>query len=480
MRSGGIALMAMVIGLAGIGGSRPAVAAEGTGDSLFGFLAARRERTWTGVPRKTLAFYYSWYGAPERHGRWVHWDDVQPEEHWIGSSTHYPAEGAYDSYDPRVIDLHMSSARDAGVDGFIATWWGPGRFDDVVFPNLLDQAAEHGMEMSIYWEAARGEGQEKRDRAVDDLVYALDRYGDHEAFLKVNGKPVVFVYVRVMNQIELGEWPEIIRRAREKHGSDFLLIADGYKEAYARVFDGVHTYNIAGWAAGLEPDALRHTARAAFQDSVRLARERGKISCLTIIPGYDDTKTRTPGTAVDRHGGETYAVLWDEAVAADPDWVLITSWNEWHEGSEIEPSYEDGDAYIKQTAEHTAQFRAAPRGASAIARPETPTVDLDALRRGYADTEIAILPGYESSVVFWLADAGLPIREVTSEEVVDPSRFNADTFAIAVYASHEAYTRTVREEGDVDQALRAFWRREACSSACRLARSLSTGPRTRR
>jgi len=35
------------------------------------------------------------------------------------------------------------------------------------------------------------------------------------------------------------------------------------------------------------------------------------------------------------------------AIKADPDWVLITSWNEWHEGSEIEPSWEDGDAYLK-------------------------------------------------------------------------------------------------------------------------------------
>ena len=46
-------------------------------------------------------------------------------------------------------------------------------------------------------------------------------------------------------------------------------------------------------------------------------------------------------------GGQTYRVLWEEAIKADPDWVLITSWNEWHEGSEIEPSWEDGDVYVK-------------------------------------------------------------------------------------------------------------------------------------
>ncbi len=453
-----VALVVVVGALVGLVVPRPAGGADSEQDSLFTFLAARRDRVWTDTPRKTLAFYYSWYGAPDRHGRWVHWDDVRPDEHWIGSSTNYPAKGAYDSYDPEIIDYHMSLATDAGIDGFIATWWGPGRFDDVVFPTLLDRAAAHGMEMSIYWETVPGEGQDKRDRAVNDLVYALDSYGEHEAFLTVDGKPVVFVYGRVMNQVALGEWPEIIRRARETHGSDFLLIADGYQEGYARVFDGVHTYNIAGWASGLAPDDLRKTSRAAFQDSVRLARERAKISCLTIVPGYDDTKIRTPGLAVDRHDGETYDVLWEEAIAADPDWVLITSWNEWHEGSEIEPSYEDGDAYVTQTADRVTEFRASPSGASAVARSGAQDAALDALRQVYAGTDIAILPGYESSVVFWLADAGLSIREVTPEEIVDAARFSGEAFPIAIYASHERYQNTVHEDGDVDTALQAYLR----------------------
>ncbi|MBT3270680.1 hypothetical protein HN371_26295 [Candidatus Poribacteria bacterium] len=454
MRTGVPWLLVALMGCAAVGLSRTATAEPG-GDSLFEFLAARRDRAWRDVPRKTLAFYYSWYGTQERHGRWVHWDDVRADDHWIGSSTNYPAKGAYDSYDPEIIDYHMSLARGAGIDGFVATWWGPDRFDDGVFPALLDHAAAHDMEMSLYWETVPGEGQQKRDRAVDDLVYALDRYGSHPAFLKVDGLPVIFVYGRVMNEVELGEWPEIIRRAKEAHGGDFLLIADGYQEGYARVFDGVHTYNIAGWTAGLDPDALRDSSRAAFGDAVRLARSREKISCITVIPGYDDTKIRTPGLAADRQNGSTYRVLWEEAIAADPDWVLVTSWNEWHEGSEIEPSHEDGDAYIGLTGEYTTRFAEAPHAASTPSAVGV-TQDVEALRKRYAGTRIAILPGYESSVVFWLADAGLSIAEVRSEDVVDPARFNADTYPVAVYASHETYRRTVNVDGDIDDALRGY------------------------
>ena len=92
---------------------------------------------------------------------------------------------------------------------------------------------------------------------------------------------------------------------------------------------------------------MRALSASSFADAVRLARAHGRISCLTVIPGYDDTKIRTPGINAERQGGQTYRVLWEEAITADPDWVPITSWNEWHEGSEIEPSWEDGDAYLK-------------------------------------------------------------------------------------------------------------------------------------
>ena len=53
-----------------------------------------------------------------------------------------------------------------------------------------------------------------------------------------------------------------------------------------------------------------------------------------------NSKRPPPRPVTERWNGETYRVLWQEAIAAGPDWVLITSWNEWHEGTEIEPSVE--------------------------------------------------------------------------------------------------------------------------------------------
>jgi hypothetical protein len=91
-------------------------------------------------------------------------------------------------------------------------------------------------------------------------------------------------------------------------------------------------------------------------DAVKLARQYHRISCVTVVPGYNDTKMRKPGRNVERKDGTVYRALWEEAIKAKPDWVVIVSWNEWLEGTEIEPSVEDGDEYLKLTAEYAGRF----------------------------------------------------------------------------------------------------------------------------
>ena len=71
------------------------------------------------------------------------------------------------------------------------------------------------------------------------------------------------------------------------------------------------------------------------------------------------------GLRVDRMDGALYRAEWEEAIAADPHWVLVTSWNEWYEGSEIEPSAEHGEKFLKMTAEYAARFKAKPRAVRA-------------------------------------------------------------------------------------------------------------------
>ena len=70
--------------------------------------------------------------------------------------------------------------------------------------------------------------------------------------------------------------------------------------------------------------------------------------------------TAPPRPVTDGWGGKTYRALCQEAIAAAPDYVLITSWNEWHEGSEL-ASVEYGSRILDDTAAFSREFLARQR-----------------------------------------------------------------------------------------------------------------------
>ncbi|HKE22201.1 MAG TPA: glycoside hydrolase family 99-like domain-containing protein [Bryobacteraceae bacterium] len=322
----------------------------------------RADIHWTNVPHEVLAFYYGWYGNPRVSDRWVHWKNVDAAAHHIGESTHFPVLGAYDSHDPKIVEQHCRQAADAGITGFIVSWWRQGDFHDQGMALMLDTAQKHGLKITIYYETAATGGAPTADNAVNDLLYLASKYGSHPAWLKAGGKPVFFVYGRAIGELKVAGWEKVIDDFSAKDPAGAVFLADRIAPDAARVFDGVHTYNETGATQGKTPDQLRTWAEDTFPKWVATAGP-DRIACVTIIPGYDDSvqpSRKPPRPITERHQGKTYEVMWQEAIYARPDWVLITSWNEWHEGSEIEPSMELGSTALDTTREFARKFMALP------------------------------------------------------------------------------------------------------------------------
>ena len=64
---------------------------------------------------------------------------------------------------------------------------------------------------------------------------------------------------------------------------------------------------------------------------------------------------------LDRERGSFYRSYWEIAsafVSANQPFVVITSFNEWHEGTELEPSLEHADFYLTLTSQMIAKKRA--------------------------------------------------------------------------------------------------------------------------
>lgn len=424
-----------------------------TQKELLQALRARVAIRYSAPPKLVLAFYYGWYGNPQVSGKWLHWEAVDTERKRIASATHYPILGAYDSNDPKVIERHCQWAREAKLDGFIYSWWGIGTYEEKPLPRLLDTARQYGLKVCLYYEAVPQPGDLRS--VLSDWRYILQKYGAHPAYLKVEGRPMLFVYGRAMEQLGLTQWAWVLETMRRESPPGVCAIGDSLGCSVARVFDGIHTYNPVGVLVGKPVSAIPSTLESHYREALQTAGTLGRIACATIIPGYDDTKIRTPGIHTDRFEGEAYRQQWQAVLTLNPDWTLITSFNEWHEGSEIEPSVEHGERELRTTAQFAPRFRQLgerPR----MATPLTALLSdaITKLRQVWRGATIGILPNAQSKALFWMLDSELPLEVLEPTETIH--RLSPERYAALVYAADEHYQATIHSPGDFDRALQAY------------------------
>ncbi len=289
----------------------------------------------TRFPKLALGFYYAWYGRPDGPtGKWRHWDAKMPNNGIHDT----PTLGLYDSMDPAVVDRHMRWAKEAGLDGLLVSWWHADEPTPAHLRQLFDAAARHGLRMSLYLE----EGRDLRILRRDARKLLAD-LGPHPAWLRVDGKPLLMGYGRLHDRL----------------GADGVAVALGGLGAYLCVsgldaeqldrVETLHTYfhaeHYEQYVGGL--DLLR-----------RASAMRSRPLVATVMPAYDDRNIRPPGFALPDDGGARWRHNW--AMAQGADWVLLTSFNEWHEGSQIEPSLEHGATRIDATRAEIAAWKAAP------------------------------------------------------------------------------------------------------------------------
>ncbi len=273
-----------------------------------------------------LAFYYVWYR------------DDGIRKFWSLRTAHHPALGSYNSSDENILRQHIEWARDCGIDVFVVSWWGVDGLSDRNAEKLFDIANRENFTLSIYYESTKtltGNDEEAADEIIEDITYIMNKYAEMPCFLKKEGKPVIFFYTLWTHSAEF--WENVTDEIRNKF--DVFLVGDGDPREYP-CFDGYHIYN----PKDISPEELRNSYegfREHYPD---------KLLVATVIPGFDNRKIKgKEGDFLPRYGGRTYNDYWSAAIKGGADWVVITSWNEWWEGTEIEPSRKYGDEYLELT-----------------------------------------------------------------------------------------------------------------------------------
>jgi glycoprotein endo-alpha-1,2-mannosidase len=299
----------------------------------------------TAAPASVAIFYYPWYGTPSRDGGYQHWNQgghVPPADI---AARFYPAGGLYSSSSPRVIGKQMREIVAAGVDTLVVSWWGWGSLEDERLPRVVSIARAAGLNVAIHIEPYRGRTAVSVAADVDHL----------------RGLGIRDYYVYGATDIAAFDWATV---RPSLLGVRLFAQTSMLGFAVAGGFDGVYTYTVS------------RTTGASFRLLCREAHQAGLVCAPSVGPGYDATRATPDPFVRDRQNGTTYDTLWQRVIAANADIVTITSFNEWHEGTQIEPArslptaaYEtyDGawglrgkaaqDAYLERTFDWSLQYR---------------------------------------------------------------------------------------------------------------------------
>lgn len=200
----------------------------------------------------------------------------------------------------------------AGIEFVISSWWGQNSYEDQtlnIISNQVLPATDNpypDVKFCIYYEK-EGIKDVPRDEIIADINYIKQKYVSNPHYFKINGKPVIFVYNALGGTNIASKWKYI----RDLTGIYTVL----------KVFSGYN--NVVSYA-----DSWHQYAPS-------LAFEQQWNYSAFVSPGYHKyhEQPRLIREAFVRFEENVKALA-----SAKVQFRLIETWNEWEEGTGIEPA----------------------------------------------------------------------------------------------------------------------------------------------
>jgi len=262
---------------------------------------------------RVAIFFYPWYGTPAHDGSYQHWGQNGAEPPGGIASSYYPARGVYSSSDPDVLRAQLADIAGAQIRTLIVSWWGNGSQEDQRLPTIVSAARSFGLRVAVHIEPYAG----RTPQSVGADVARLRTLGIKDFYVYDSTRDADSAWAAV--NIGLS-------------GVRLFANTGLPGKAAAGAFAGLYTYDVYQYDG------------SSFPRMCASARRLHLACAPSVGPGYDaravgDSRVR------DRANGATYDSMWRSALRARADLVTITSYNEWHEGTQIEPSADMGVRY---------------------------------------------------------------------------------------------------------------------------------------
>lgn len=293
------------------------------------------------TPKLVLAHYMPWFEAKPISTQWGwHWtmNAFDPEKISDGKrsiASHYqPLIGPYDSSDPTVLEFQLLTMKVAGIDGVICDWYGLTDFRDYAIlhrntTRLLEACERLKMKFVICYEdqtiPALVEGKrllvtERVAHASNEIQWLGKYWLKSPSYLSLEGKPVVLSFGQTGLTDE--EWTLCLQQA---------AVPVQYFSQQKRRAAAVGAFD---WPIPSE-------ALAAFERFHKESREWPQsipVAFPRFVDIYAEAKVGPSYGRLNDDGGKSFRVMLERAFRSKARMVQLATWNDWGEGTQIEPS----------------------------------------------------------------------------------------------------------------------------------------------
>ena len=319
-------------------------------------------------PRPLLmAHYMPWYQTPAVSGYWGwHWtmDHFDPRQTDADGRPHIashtmPLTGPYDSMDDALLEYQVALMKLSGIDGVIVDWYGIEVFWDYGVLNratgkLFEYVKKAGLRFAICYEDQTVKHMvDNKHLPVADVYthgqevmrYLQDTWFGDDAYLKVGGRPILLTF-GPQYYSNAADWEKLfsvldvqpVFITLDKRVGTVATSSFPWPPMWASK-DGVLTQ------AALE-NYLNTFYAKVVEDAYQVAG---------AFPGFHDIYQEAGVGAgygyLDARDGETFRYTLDLALSHHPDVVQLITWNDYGEGTIIEPTEEFGYRYLEMVQE---------------------------------------------------------------------------------------------------------------------------------
>lgn len=310
--------------------------------SLNSVVVAQANRS---EPPLILAHYMPWYEAPPVSQAWGwHWtmNHFDPEKvaggkHEIASHF-YPLIGPYDSGDPHVLEYHLLTMKLAGIDGVIVDWYGLTDFRDYAIlhrntTRALEQAERLQMKFVICYEdqtipalveANRITPADRVPHAAKEIQWLSKYWFKSPSYVLLESKPLLLSFGQT--GLTDDEWTRCLDQAK---------VSVAYFSQHHRRAAAVGAFDWPVPADAVNAFKRFHRDARGWPQSIPVAFPR-------FVDIYAEAKVGSSYGRLDDDEGKSFRKMLELGLTSKAPALQIATWNDWGEGTIIEPSREFG------------------------------------------------------------------------------------------------------------------------------------------